>query len=155
MVAQRLEQPKVGESDDGHTIIDFVDILLAPVAGQILDVMTTWNAMSAKDRAHLVFTFVLTLGSCVGYHSSVNRESGEVYSDPRDAVARIALGKLTIDIALVVVYWLATRNLVVDSAAPSVRGSLVAAAITSVLYVLWICSHSLTSADSTEGRTGR
>ena len=137
MAAERPEKPEVDAPNDGRTIIDFVDILFALVVGQILDVMSSWNAMSANDRAHLVFVFVLTLGSWVGYHSSVNRESGEVSFDLWDAVARIALGKLTIDITLVVAYWLAARNLIVGSAAPSVRGSLAAAAVTLVLYVFW------------------
>ena len=123
--------------DDGRTIIDFVDILFALVVGQILEVLPHWNAMDADERSHLVFVFVLTLGSWVGYHSSANRESGEVSFDLWSPIRRIALAKLAIDIALVITYWLAAQNLEPGSAAHSVRGSLATAAVTSVLYVLW------------------
>jgi hypothetical protein len=134
--------PKDQESkDDGRTIIDFVDILFALVVGQVLEVLPRWNAMAADERSHLAFVFVLTLGSWVGYHSSENRESGEVSFDLWSPIRRIALAKLAIDVALVITYWLAAQNLQPGSAAPSVRGSLATAAVTSVLYVLWdLCS---------------
>jgi hypothetical protein len=128
-------------SPDRKVGIEFVDILFALVVGEALDVLTRWDRMAAVGRTHLLFASLLTITSWVGYHRSTHRDTGEITFNlgrPRNLVP---LGKFTIDIVLVVLYWLAVRTteggFADSSHTPSWPPVIVIAVASFGLYVAW------------------
>jgi hypothetical protein len=97
-------RPKVDPATIG---ISFVDILFALAIGQVLDPVKNWgedpktNSLPLPVALQLGVVLVLILTSWVRYHSSTNR--------PRFALAffNVELLKFALDVAMVVVYFLA------------------------------------------------
>jgi hypothetical protein len=115
--------------------ISFVDILFALAVGQVLDPVKNWgedphlNPLTLPVAAQLAVVLVLTLTSWVGYHSSTNR--------PRFRLGffNLELVKFSLDVAMVVVYFLAAafaarRN-------PSLRSEALLITLAFGLYGLW------------------
>jgi hypothetical protein len=115
--------------------ISFVDILFALAIGQILDPIKSWgqdpkkNSLPLPVAMQLAVVLVLTLTSWVGYHSSSNR--------PRFRLGffNLDLLKFTLDVAMVVVYFVAAAV----AARPTVSLRTEALLITTAfgLYALW------------------
>jgi hypothetical protein len=127
--------------------IEFVDILFALVIGEALDVLTRSGHMSAAGRTHLLFASLLTITSWVGYHRSAHRYTGEItfnFDPKRPRSELVPLGKFTIDIVLVVLYWLAVRTVESgfppdSSVQPSWRPVIIIAVVSFGLYIVWDC----------------
>lgn len=120
--------------------IEFVDILFALVVGEALDALVRTGRMPAAGRSHLAFAGLLTIMSWIGYHNSDHRYSGQITFSSRTPLKFTALGKFLVDIALVVLYWLAVRT--TDGGfgtptSPSWAASVSIAALAFVLYVAW------------------
>jgi amino acid transporter len=129
-------------NDPDHRIgVDFVDILFALVIAEALDALARAGGMSAAGRTHLLFAVVLTITSWVGYHRSMRRDPGEISFDVRNPSSLIPLGRFTIDIMLVVLYWLAVRTteggFPGSSDQPSWRPEAIIALSALALYVAW------------------
>ena len=125
-------RPTVDESSVGIT---FVGVLFALVIGEIFTALRDVSSIAPASWAHLGVAGVLTLTSWIGYHNSVNR--------PRYLIRfpNLPLAQFMLDIAMVVIYWLAAVTVelrdrhgdVVPDATPETR--CVAAAF--LLYVTW------------------
>jgi hypothetical protein len=139
----RPEPAESGESKPDQKVgIEFVDILFALVVGSALDVLTRSGRMPAAGRTHLLFASLLTITSWVGYHRSAHRYTGEITFNPRPPLRRLVpLGKFTVDIVLVVLYWLAVRTTEFgfsdSSHQPSWQPAVIIAGFSFLLYVVW------------------
>jgi hypothetical protein len=121
--------------------ISFVDILFALVVGQALMALNRVGAIPAAGRSHLIFASVLTITSWIGYHRSAHRYAGDIGFDIFDAVQRVALAKLLLDIILVVLYWVAVQTTEWGFSgvhqSPSWGWSTGIATASFCIYVLW------------------
>lgn len=127
--------------DTRNVGIDFVDILFALVIGQALMALNRSGGMPAAGRAHLIFASVLTITSWIGYHRSSHRYAGDIGFNIRDRVQLIALAKFTLDIVLVVLYWMAVQTTEWGFSdvhqSPSWGWTTGIAAVAFGIYVLW------------------
>jgi len=121
--------------------INFVDILFALVVGEALIAMDRIPKMPAAGVTHLAFAAVLTITSWIGYHRSAHRYTSSISFDIRQPLNMVALFKFTLDVVLVVLYWIAvvTTEWGFSSAhqSPSWRWSTGVAATGAAVYVLW------------------
>jgi hypothetical protein len=124
--------PKV---DPGTIGISFVDILFALAVGQVLDPIKNWgenpkaNSLPLPVAMQLAVVLVLTLTSWVGYHGSANR--------PRFRLGffNLELLKFTLDVAMVVVYFLAAAFAARSNV--SLRGEALLITVAFGLYFAW------------------
>jgi hypothetical protein len=135
----QLNQP--ADKADGDVGIDFIDILFALVVGQALVVLTRALKIPAPGLAHLAFATILTVTSWIGYHRSGHRYTGQITFDVRKASNLIPLAKFTLDILLVVLYWVAVQStewgFSSKGQSPSWRWTTIIAASVFGIYVLW------------------
>lgn len=119
--------------------VDFVDILFALVVAEILTPLRHPKEILSVGYAHLGVAAVLTLASWVGYHHSSNRADRKFRLLPNDRVMWL----FVLDIAMVVLYWLAAAQAeVLDHEArfvptASARPESWIVVASFVLYALW------------------
>ena len=125
--------------------ISFVDILFALAVGQVLDPVKNWsegpdkNSLPLPVWTQLAVVLVLILTSWVGYHSSANR--------PRFRLGffNSELVKFTLDVAMVVVYFMAAAIAARES--PTLRVLALMVMIAFGLYFLWDIVGAIQKAD--------
>ena len=129
------------DSDDKEVGINFVDILFALVIGEALLALNRALQMPAAGVAHLIFAAVLTITSWIGYHRSTHRYTGIINFDIRKTHNLIPLAKFTLDIILVVLYWVAVQTtewgFSSTGQSPDWRWTTMVAASVFFIYVLW------------------
>ena len=121
--------------DPGSVGISFIDILFALAVGQVLDPVKNWgenpktNPLPLPVWTQLAVVLVLILTSWVGYHNSVNR--------PRFRLGFFnwELAKFVLDVAMVVVYFLAAA--IAARAVPTLRVEALMVMVAFGLYALW------------------
>lgn len=126
-IAPKLDPATIG--------ISFVDILFALAVGQVLDPIKNWGEDPTKNPlplpvwTQLAVVLVLILTSWVGYHSSANR--------PRFRLGffNLELAKFALDVAMVVVYFVAAA--VAARSAPSLRVLALTVMICFGFYAAW------------------
>ena len=123
------------ELDPATVGISFVDILFALAAGVALAPLQSWASNTAKHHlppseiANVVVALALILGSFIGYHNSANRPRFKI------RFVNVSFVKFTLDIAVVVVYFLVAGF---ASASPSsIRDESLLITIAFALYLLW------------------
>jgi hypothetical protein len=121
--------------------INFVDILFALVVGEAFFALDRVPKMPASGVTHLAFAALLTITSWIGYHRSAHRYTSSISFDVRKPLNVVALFKFTLDIILVVLYWIAVETTEWGFSAahqsPSWKWSTVVAAAVAGIYVLW------------------
>jgi hypothetical protein len=125
-------EPKLDPATIG---ISFVDILFALAVGQVLDPIKNWgenpktNPVPLSVWTQLAVVLVLILTSWVGYHGSANR--------PRFHLAFFnwELFKFTLDVAMVVVYFIAAA--VAARTIPTLRVEALLVMVSFALYAVW------------------
>lgn len=126
---------------DDKVAIDFVDILFALVVGEALLALNRVLQMPAAGVSHLVFAALLTITSWIGYHSSPHRFIGTITFNVREPAGLVHLAKFTLDVVLVVLYWVAVQTtewgFSSTGQSPSWRWSTMIAASIFGIYVLW------------------
>ena len=115
--------------------ISFVDILFALVVGQVLDPVGKWAVHPHEQPlplavvVHLVVALVITTTSWIGYHNSANRARFKL------RFPNVELAKFTLDIAMVVVYFLLASYALRTPL--NSRPETLLVFIAFVLYLLW------------------
>ena len=122
------------EVDTRSVGLGFIDVLFALVVGKVLDSLARPASVPPVGRWQLALAFVVTVGSWVGYHNSLNRPTYLV------RFPNLPLCQFILDTALVVVYYFlaVTAEGVTRSARPaSALPEVWLVATSFVLYVLW------------------
>jgi hypothetical protein len=134
------DSPPAAKPDD-EVGINFIDILFALVVGEALLALNRSLHMPAAGIAHLVFAAVLTITSWIGYHRSAHRYIGAITFDLRKPAELVHLAKFSLDIALVVLYWVAVQTTEWGFSArgqsPSWRSTTSIAVSVFGIYVIW------------------
>lgn len=130
------------------TGLSFVDILFALVAGKILDTLTRTDSITPVGWAHLSVAAVLMIMSWVGYHTSQARARDIRFFN-------LPLVQFLIDVALVVLYWMAV--IFVEHTSPlaqdaSALPQAVIIAIVFLLYAAWDVTSWRVAGGGTYGR---
>ena len=139
--SERVAASETDRHGDDGVGINFVDILFALVIGAALEALTRSGHMSAAGRSHLIWASLLTILSWIGYHRSQQVGSGKLTFDLRAGLKLAPLGRFAVDIALVVLYWIAvetTESGFADSSSkPSWTAEVGISLAAFILYVLW------------------
>lgn len=121
--------------------VNFVDILFALVVGQGLVALNRALEMPAAGISHLIFATILTIASWIGYHGSSHRYTAEISFDVHRIANLIPLAKFTLDILLVVLYWVAVQTtewgFSAKDQSPSWHWSGTVATAVFAIYVMW------------------
>jgi hypothetical protein len=121
--------------------INFIDILFALVIGEALLALNRVLQMPAAGVAHLVFAAILTITSWIGYHLSAHRYIGIITFNLKERSELIHLAKFSLDIVLVVLYWIAVQTtewgFSDKGQSPSWRWTTAIAVSVWGVYVLW------------------
>jgi hypothetical protein len=137
---QAAPQPNHAQEED-KVGIDFVDILFALVVGEALLALNRALQMPAVGIVHLVFAAVLTITSWIGYHNSSHRFLGKITFNFRKPRNLINLAKFSLDIILVVLYWVAVQTtewgFSSEGQRPSWLWTTTITASVFGIYVLW------------------
>jgi len=124
--------PKIDTRDTGVT---FVDVLFALVVGKILEV-SVGGPLPAAAISHLFVAAVLTIGSWVGYHNSVNRVNYFLRFWNFQTLLFL------IDVLLVYDYWLVPvmtvhYRIAGSSSPPEAFRSTALVTAAALLYIAW------------------
>lgn len=115
--------------------ISFVDILFALVVGRVLEPIGKWaedpraQSLPTVRVTHLTVALVLTITSWIGYHNSANRARFKL------RFLNVELFKFTLDIVMVVIYFLVASYALHTPIGPRPETLLVFIAF--ALYLLW------------------
>lgn len=134
-------QPANPPQPDDEVGINFIDILFALVVGEALLALNRVLQMPAAGVSHLIFAGVLTITSWIGYHLSAHRYIGAISFNVRVPAGLVHLAKFTLDVILVILYWVAVQTtewgFSDKGQSPSWRWSTAIATSVFGIYVLW------------------